>query len=43
MVKVWVETGNLLTETGTIIGENQELMHNMLFPVNPSRNEVNPF
>jgi glucose-6-phosphate isomerase len=30
-------------ETGTIIWENPELMRNMFFPINSSRNEVNPF
>jgi glucose-6-phosphate isomerase len=35
--------GQPVTETGTIIWENLELMHNMLFSINSSRNEVNPF
>jgi hypothetical protein len=43
MVKVWVETEPVDYETGTIIWENLELMHNMLFSINSSRNEVNPF
>jgi glucose-6-phosphate isomerase len=42
MVKVWVETGNLLTTDWNYYLGEPELMRNMLFPINSSRNEVNP-
>jgi hypothetical protein len=41
MVKVWVETGTVNYETGTIIWGTEPMT--TCFSINSSRNEVNPF
>jgi hypothetical protein len=43
MVKVWVETGNLLTMRLELLGGEPGTNAQHAFSINSSRNEVNPF